>query len=82
MVGKPQHERPRVKVSLNINEEDLRAIEDLTHRLKREQNLPRKWGKGNLMEAWIKEGLERAQTRASRPPGAGEASQPEKTSDA
>lgn len=81
MVGKPQHERPRVKVSLNINEEDLRAIEDLAHRLKREQNLPRKWGKGNLMEAWIKEGLERAQTQSSGPADAGDANQHGRTSD-
>lgn len=68
MTGKPQHDRPRVKVSLNLYEEDLQAIEDLAHRLKREQNHPRKWGKGNLMEAWIKEGLERAQLAVSAKP--------------
>lgn len=60
MAGKPQHTSPRVKVSLNLDAEDLRAIEDLAHRLKRDENLPRKWGKGNLMESWIKEGLARA----------------------
>lgn len=68
MAGKPQHTSPRVKVSLNLDAEDLRAIEDLAHRLKRDENLPRKWGKGNLMESWIKEGLARAiRTQLVRP---------------
>ena len=59
MAGRSQYDaaRPRVKVSLNLYEDDLQRIEDLVTAIRRREKKGRRWGKGNLMEEWILAGL-------------------------